>query len=98
MKYNKANIMTKANNLRNVYGLTKSESLRKAWAMAKLEIVEKEVFYLNMANTLSYSDQNRLSDMKHSIESLQACIYPKVLRDFGTFTWECYDVTAYAAA
>ena len=98
MKYNKANIMTKANNLRNVYGLTKSESLTKAWAMAKLENVEKEIFYLNMANTLSSADQTKLSDMKRTIDTLQASIYPKVLRDFGSFTWECYDVTVYAAA
>lgn len=77
-KYNLRTIMTKANALRKVYGMNKSESLKKAWMMAKLEILENELFTYEMkdldggkTNTVAHI---QIRKNREAIESLQAKI------------------------
>ena len=44
MKYNKSEIMKKANTIRRIYDMNKSESLKTAWAEAKVEIINEMNF------------------------------------------------------
>ena len=88
-KYNLSEIMRKANSLNKNYKLSKSESLRKSWQFAKLEILENELFELNMkdisggANNIIAQNEIRIHNAKidsvqNKIADLKAQIFPTV--------------------
>ena len=79
-KYNRSEIMSKANAIRKAYGLSKSEALRKAWAMAKLAILEKESFTLGMKDRLTNEEHALARELSGQIAQLKASIFPKVVK------------------
>ena len=89
MKYNKTEIMKKANALRKAYGMSKSESLVKAWGMAKLAKLENELFILNMkdlsggrtniiAQNQIRANNAAIAELEAKIANLKNEIYPRV--------------------
>jgi len=101
MNYNKSEIMKKANALRARYGMNKSEALAKAWGMAKIANLEKELFELNLysptggANNIIAQNEIRTHNEKiekvtAKIENIKNAIYPRITAT-GTRTLDMYD-------
>lgn len=91
MKFNRKNIMTKANALRKAYGMNKSESLKKAWMMEKLSILNDELFVYEMKDLdggkTNAIAQAQISKNREAMEELQAKIseiknqlYPRIIK------------------
>ena len=84
-KYDLSKIMTKANSLRRVYGMSRSESLTKAWGMAKLDKVERELFLLEMKDRWNDTDRRMSSDLRQDISRLKAEIYPELILEYPKY-------------
>lgn len=80
MTYNLTAIMTKANNLCKIYGLSKSTALTKSWAMAKLDILKDELFFLKMKDLHNEADRRRVNELHNAINGMKAAIYPTVTK------------------
>jgi len=92
MKYNKSTIMNKAHSLRTNYNMNMSAALTKAWGMAKIEILEAELFALNMhsptggANNIFAQNEirahrNAAAEIERKISALKAQIFPTVVTE-----------------
>ena len=77
-KYNLSEIMTKANRLRVIYAMDRSESLTKAWGMAKLDVLKEKGFLLKMKNRWDSDDHSLSHDIDTKISELQQRIYPSI--------------------
>lgn len=88
-KINRAEIFKKMHRLVKAYGMSKSEALTKAWKMAKLEIIENELFILNMkdlnggrnniAAQNQLCEQNRkIDELSKKVIELKEAIYPRI--------------------
>ena len=86
-KYNRTEIMRKAHSLRVSKNMNMSEALRKAWGLAKLEILESELFLLNMKDisggrtNIAAQEQiraknARIAELSNQVNTLKAEIYP----------------------
>lgn len=67
----KSEICTAANQLMK-QGYTKSEAFIRAWALAKAEVIENELFVLNLADRYTYSENKRAGELHAELCRLYA--------------------------
>lgn len=78
--YNRSEIMRKANALRRFYGMSKSESLTKAWAMAKLAALQSKKGMLDNIDRWNNNDRQNANALVREISALESRIYPTVTK------------------
>ena len=79
-KYSMSEVMTKANRLRTVYGMSKAEALRKAWSLVKLRTLEHKQFILSMKDHWDNDDYRIDRELSGAILIHKNALYPRIIK------------------
>ena len=92
MKYNKSEIMKRANVIFAEGGFTWSMSLKRSWAEAKKNILENRVFAINMMDLQSNDDKQLRNALQAQIRQLNNFLNPPAKTKFVKLTAQEYAV------
>ncbi len=76
-RFNRSEIMRNANNLRAEKHLGKSEALRRAWAMAKIHNIDRELDNLSYVDRWSIAQRDEVDRLRALRSDLRAIANPK---------------------